>query len=164
MRPFRTLDDHCISYWFDEAEIRWGDSISGKVNQGLAASRCAVVFISDVMLDKPYPRTELESVLAAEAAEGGVRVLLLLCSPDVAERISEYPFLANKRYETWSGGARVVENYCGGSGGTTGSDGSSSQSESTSAPLGRGSSPSRHGMRNSYRVGFAGANGHGRPP
>jgi len=28
-----------ISCWVDEAEIRWGDSITQKVNEGLAQSR-----------------------------------------------------------------------------------------------------------------------------
>ena len=32
------------SCWYDEAEIQWGDSITQKVNEGLAAAKFAVWF------------------------------------------------------------------------------------------------------------------------
>jgi len=47
-----------ISCWYDEAEIRWGDSIVQKVNEGLAASRYVVVVFSAAHLFRRIGRKE----------------------------------------------------------------------------------------------------------
>src|SRR5208337_2974813 len=67
-----------ISCWYDEAEIRWGDSIVQKVNEGLASSRYVVVVFSPAFVQKNWPQRELNAALNQEASAGEVKVLPLL--------------------------------------------------------------------------------------
>lgn len=92
-----------ISYWYDEAEIKWGDSIPDKINKGLRISRYVIVVISKSFLSKNWPKRELNSALNVEASTGKVRVLPLVVGTDeVREEIfKKYPILNDKFYLTW---------------------------------------------------------------
>jgi hypothetical protein len=67
-----------ISCWYDEAEIQWGDSITKKVNEGLATSTYVVVVFSSAFVQKNWPQRELNAVLNQEASTSEVKVLPLL--------------------------------------------------------------------------------------
>jgi hypothetical protein len=60
-----------ISCWYDEAEIQWGDSITQKVNEGLASSKLVVVVFSPAFVRKNWPQRELNAVLNQEVSSGG---------------------------------------------------------------------------------------------
>ncbi|MCP4367585.1 MAG: toll/interleukin-1 receptor domain-containing protein [Deltaproteobacteria bacterium] len=92
-----------ISYWYDEAEIKWGDSIPQKINEGLEKSRYVVVILSESFIKKNWPKRELDSQLNIEASSGEVRILPLLSGTgDTKIRIlSKYPILNDKSYLTW---------------------------------------------------------------
>ena len=92
-----------ISYWCDEIEIKWGDSIPDKINEGLRISRYVIVVISKSFLSKNWPKRELNSALNVEASTGKVRVLPLVVGTDeVREEIfKKYPILNDKFYLTW---------------------------------------------------------------
>ena len=94
-----------ISCWLDEAEVRWGESIAAKVNEGLNRSRFVIVVLSQDFLDKHWPQRELHSALHEEAGTGQVRVLpLLVGDMEQHGRIMEsLPLLADKRYLIWDG-------------------------------------------------------------
>jgi hypothetical protein len=66
-----------ISYWYDKAEIHWGDSITQKVNYGLSISRFVIVVLSKAFLNKNFPQHELYSVLNIEIYSQEVKVLPL---------------------------------------------------------------------------------------
>jgi hypothetical protein len=91
-----------ISYWYDEAEIKWGDSIVEKVNEGLRISRYVIVVISKYFLLKRWPQRELNSVLNVESSTGKVRVLPLIVGTDKVKRdiFQKYPLLNDKFYLT----------------------------------------------------------------
>jgi hypothetical protein len=99
-----------ISYWLDEAEINWGDSLTGKVNQGLHNSRFVMVVLSESFLGKHWPERELNAVLGIEASAGEVRVLPLLVGDKHAiQRIKErYPLINDKLYLIWTGDTKPV--------------------------------------------------------
>jgi len=42
-----------ISYWYDKAEIKWGDSITQQINEGLSSSRFVVVILSNNFMVLP---------------------------------------------------------------------------------------------------------------
>lgn len=91
-----------ISYWLDEAEIKWGDSLTGKVNEGLSSSQYVIVVLSGVFITKNWPERELNAVLNLEASTGEVRVLPLIV--DSAEQLlSRYVLLNDKKYIQWTG-------------------------------------------------------------
>ena len=99
-----------ISYWYDEAEIKWGDSITEKVNEGLKISRYVVVVISKSFLSKNWPKRELNSALNIEASTGKVRVLPLVVGTDKVRKeiFQKYPLLNDKRYLTWENDVQKI--------------------------------------------------------
>lgn len=101
-----------ISCWYDEAEIRWGDSITQKVNEGLATSRYVVVVFSPAFVQKNWPQRELNAVLNQEASTGDVKVLPLLVGSEEEKKqfLNQYPLLNDKRYLPWDGGLRNIVN------------------------------------------------------
>ncbi len=79
VRPLvHAMDKAGISYWYDEVKVRWGDSITEKVNEGLRTSRYVIVVLSESFISKNWPQRELNSVLNIEASSGEVRVLPLI--------------------------------------------------------------------------------------
>ena len=100
---FQALDGADISCWFDEADIRWGESITQAVNRGLAGSRYVIVVLSHAFLSKHWPQREVNAVVNQEAFTGEVRVLPLVVGDAHDEVFSAYPLLNDKRYLTWSG-------------------------------------------------------------
>lgn len=97
------LDGEGVSYWYDQAEIAWGDSLTNKVNQGLKISRYVLVVLTKEFINKRWPRRELDSALNIEANSGAVKILPLLCGT-TAERqeiINELPLLNDKYYVVW---------------------------------------------------------------
>ena len=101
-----------ISCWYDEAEIRWGDSITEKVNEGLRISRYVIVVFSTTFIEKNWPNRELNAVLNLEASSGQVKVLPLLVgsSKEISAIIKKYPLLNDKRYLPWDGDLRKIVN------------------------------------------------------
>jgi hypothetical protein len=104
------LNTNEITYWLDEAEVMWGDSLTGKVNEGLRDSRYAIVILSQSFLGKNWPERELNAVLNMEASSGEVRVLpLLVGAKSAIEAIMKrYPLLNDKKYLTWRGDPEVI--------------------------------------------------------
>lgn len=103
---FKRLVDDGYSVWYDEAEIKWGDSITEKVNWGLSHSKFVIVVLSATFLKKHWPSRELNTALDSEASSGEVRVLPLLVgtAADRDRILSAYPLLADKRYVSWEDG------------------------------------------------------------
>ncbi len=79
--------------WLDEAEIEIGDSLTGKIEEGLAASRYVAVVLSRNSVAAPWVRKELEVAMTREVDGGDVVVLPLLY-----ERCELPGFLAGKFY------------------------------------------------------------------
>ncbi len=104
VRPlFQALRNENISCWYDEAEIRWGHSITQTVNQGLGTSRYVIVVLSRAFLSKNWPQRELNAVLNLEASTGKVRVLPLVVEGAHGEVFAAYPLLNDKRFLEWTG-------------------------------------------------------------
>ncbi len=89
-----------LSCWYDEAEIQWGDSITQKVNEGLASSKFVVVVFSSAFVQKNWPQRELNSVLNQEASSGEVKVLPLLVGTEDDKN--------DKRYLPWDGDVKAI--------------------------------------------------------
>jgi TIR domain len=65
-----------VKVWYDEYELKVGQSLLYSINEGLAGSRRAVVILSPSFFDKHWPREELAGLSALEAASGRRRVIL----------------------------------------------------------------------------------------
>lgn len=94
-----------ITVWHDRAEIRWGDSIVAKIEEGLRISRYVIAVLSRHSVNKPWPRQELNSALSGEISAGVVKVLPLIVG-DAVERteiLRQISLQQDKLYEVWIG-------------------------------------------------------------
>lgn len=66
-RPlYDALKKRKLRVWFDEAELRLGDSLRRKIDEGLGKSRFGVVILSRKFFEKEWPQRELDGLVATE--------------------------------------------------------------------------------------------------
>ncbi len=98
-RPlYNALVARGITVWFDEADIKIGDSLRRKIDDGLSKCRYGVVILSPHFLSKEWPQRELDGLVARETASGDKAILpiwheldrdtLLRYSPSLADRMA----------------------------------------------------------------------------
>ena len=97
-RFVRPLADALVSrglrVWYDEFEIRIGDSLRGKIDDGLANSRFGLVIISRYFFQKEWPRYELDGLIAQQMT--GRQMILPVWHDITKEEVLEFsPSLAN---------------------------------------------------------------------
>jgi TIR domain len=97
-----------LRIWLDQHELRLGDSLSEKIDEGLAASRFGIVVLSPSFVAKRWPRQELNGLMARE--EGGGKVILPVWHEIGKETLATYsPMLADRlAVNTEDGIAQVV--------------------------------------------------------
>lgn len=84
-----------LKVWFDEFELRIGDSLRRKIDKGIARSRFGIVVLSEPFFAKGWPQYELDGLVTM--AVSGAQVLLPLwhgVSKD--EVVRQSPSLADK--------------------------------------------------------------------
>jgi len=106
------LEQARISYWYDRAELKWGDSLTGRVNEGLRSSKFVIVVLTKTFLGKHWPQRELYAALNLEASSREVRVLPLLAGTmlERTEILKEFPLLNDKLHLVWDNDANSVVN------------------------------------------------------
>lgn len=97
-RPFaewlaNTLTGRGISTWYDEWEIKVGDSIVQKLNAGLAASDFLVVVLTKASVASKWVAEELAAGHAATIEGRGVQIL-----PVLKEECDVPPLLSHRKY------------------------------------------------------------------
>lgn len=104
VRPFaEKLKEAGISFWLDEAEMKWGDKLSKSINSGLEKSNYIIVFLSEHFVGRNWAEAELSSALTRENSEGRNVVLpIIIGNPN--EVLSNYPLLRDKIYKRWDDG------------------------------------------------------------
>ncbi len=108
VRPFaRLLETNGISFWLDEAEILWGDSLSLGVNKGLRISDYLICFISDSLVGRGWPEGELGAILSSEFSGRNQRVLPIIAGNEELI-INEYPLIRDKRFVKWENGLEKI--------------------------------------------------------
>ncbi len=74
-RPLATaLDSRGVTVWYDEFELRVGDSLRRKIDAGIAASRFGLVVLSHAFFAKGWTQYELDGLVTRTV--GGEQVLL----------------------------------------------------------------------------------------
>jgi len=67
-RPLaRALTEQGATVWFDEYELRLGDRLRAKIEEGLRRSRFGAVILSHSFFAKRWPQLELDGLFALEA-------------------------------------------------------------------------------------------------
>jgi len=84
-----------LRVWYDEFELRIGDSLRRKIDQGLARSRFGVVVLSKPFFAKNWPQYELDGLVTKEMT-GEQVILPLWHGITKREVIEQSPSLADK--------------------------------------------------------------------
>lgn len=98
VRPLATaLREAGLSVWFDEFELKIGDSLRRKIDRGLASSRFGIVVLSRAFFGRGWPEYELDGLVTR--ANTGDQILLPIWhnvtkrevigySPSLADRLA----------------------------------------------------------------------------
>jgi len=97
VRPFaKAMKDVDLKPWIDEGQIKWGDNLVSKIQDGLLRSRYVVVFLSEAFLDKKeWTEAELNTALSMEIS-GKTTVLPVLLGLTRANLQKRYPMVSAK--------------------------------------------------------------------
>lgn len=91
----RTLDNMGFRVWYDEFELRVGDSLRQSIDRGLINSRYGIVVLSPAFFAKNWPQYELNGLTAREM--DGHKVILPVWHGVTKEDVLQYsPTLADK--------------------------------------------------------------------
>lgn len=96
VRPLAAaLTQHGFKVWYDEFELKVGDSLSKSIDHGLANSSYGIVVLSRAFFSKNWPQYELEGLTARQIV--GEKVILPIWHGISREDILRYsPPLADK--------------------------------------------------------------------
>ena len=96
VRPLaQALEGLGVSVWYDEFQLRVGDSLRRSIDRGLVDSRYGVVVLSGSFFAKGWPQYELDGMVAREM--NGVKVILPIWHRVTKDQVMEYsPTLADK--------------------------------------------------------------------
>lgn len=97
-----------VRVWLDQQQLQLGDSLSQKIDEGLAESRFGVVVLSPAFLGKEWPERELDGLVARETIFGN-KVILPVWHNVTREQIAEYSApLAGKLAASTEGGLEAI--------------------------------------------------------
>ena len=75
VRPFaQLLREKGLIVWYDEFELKIGDRLRRKIDEGLSKSRYGIVILSNFFFSKDWPQKELDGLFAIE--DSGRNVIL----------------------------------------------------------------------------------------
>ncbi len=96
VRPLaHALSDGGLNVWFDEFELRIGDSLRRKIDSGLAKSRFGVVVLSRSFFKKGWTNYELDGLVTR--AVSGEQILLPVWHEITKQEVIDYsPSLADR--------------------------------------------------------------------
>lgn len=84
-----------VRVWWDKGQIKLGDSLMKKIEEGLSYSRYGLVMVSPYFIAKKWPESELRA-LHARAVSSNRKVLLpILIGMDHEQFSKTYPLLAD---------------------------------------------------------------------
>jgi hypothetical protein len=81
--------------WLDESALTVGDSLRGKIDEGLANSRYGIVVLSHSFFAKQWPQHELDGLMSREVS--GAKVILPVWHDITFEEVRDYsPILSGR--------------------------------------------------------------------
>lgn len=90
-----SLQNRGLAIWYDEFQIKIGDNLSRRIEDGLGKSRYGVVVLSPNFFKKEWPQKELGALMQKE--RGGTKVILpILLNMTHADLVRISPMLADK--------------------------------------------------------------------
>lgn len=97
VRPLaHALTDRDIDVWYDEFELKVGDSLRRKIDQGIARSRFGIVVLSKSFFAKNWPQYELDGLVAQDMSDDHKRLLPIWHAITKEELLNESPSLVDR--------------------------------------------------------------------
>lgn len=97
VRPLaHALRHRDLRVWYDEFELRIGDSLRRKIDRGLVACRFGVVVLSPSFFAKGWPNYELDGLVTREVAGGEQLILPIWHEVSHSDVLGYSPSLAGK--------------------------------------------------------------------
>ena len=94
-RPLRdALKEIGVDAWLDESEVRVGDSIRRKIDEGLSACRSATVILSKIFFDKYWTQYEMDGIFQRQVP-GEIPLFPIRHGITIEEVASHSPSLAD---------------------------------------------------------------------
>jgi len=92
--------------FIDIVDIKWGDSLTKRINAALGEAKIFLAIISINSINKNWPDTEMNAAISREI-DGKQRILPLFVgtAAEIAECKAHYPLIADKLYKEWTGDA-----------------------------------------------------------
>lgn len=127
-RPLaKELRSRGLKVWYDEFELKIGDSLSEKIDEGLAASHHGIVILSSHFFEKEWSKKELGGLTATEDGRRN-RILPVWHKVTKQEVAARSPTLADRKAATAEGISTLADELIrdmdqeivGGQGGTQG--------------------------------------------
>lgn len=104
----KALIEAGLKVWYDRFELKLGDSLREKIDQGLANSTYGVVVLSKSFFAKDWPKAELDALVTRQNKEGK-KVILPIWHEVEAEQVGQFsPILASKLAARSSDGIDAV--------------------------------------------------------
>lgn len=97
-----------LRVWVDYRELRLGDKLRERIDEGLRRSRFGLVIVSPRFFAKPWPQTELDGLVALEMADGRKRILPIWYDVEYDEVAQQSPTLAARLATKWGEGINKV--------------------------------------------------------
>ena len=91
-----SLSARGFKVWRDRGQLTLGDSLTAKINEGLAVSRFGIVILSPAFLRKNWPKAELNALLARANSLGQKVVLPIRRNLTHEEMAKSLPLLGDK--------------------------------------------------------------------
>lgn len=97
VRPLASaLAENGLEVWYDDFELRVGDSLLESINRGLAESDYGIVILSPAFFEKQWPQRELAGLVARETGEHKI-ILPVWHDIGVEEIRRRSPILADRK-------------------------------------------------------------------
>jgi hypothetical protein len=94
--------------WFDEAELKLGDSLRKKIEEGLANCKFGIVVLSPTFFEKKWPEHELNALTARDISAGGGVILPIWHNLSGDDILEHHPSLADTKAVKFSDGIDAV--------------------------------------------------------
>lgn len=96
-----------VSVWFDQFDLKIGDSLRRKIDEGLAGCSFGIVILSPYFFDKGWPNRELDGLTQREADSG--KVILPVWYGINEQQVRHFsPPLADRVAGRWEDGIGIV--------------------------------------------------------
>lgn len=96
-----------LSVWYDQFELKMGDSLRRKLDEGLTQSKYGIVVLSPSFFSKHFTNLELDGLAQREV--NGKKVILPVWYNVTAKNVRNYsPTLADRIAASWESGIDVV--------------------------------------------------------